>query len=78
MTETTEATELAKLKAKLARLADYGLDTRNIGDGDSNALWNRVDNYRAKPDATLSAEDIRALAEWWAKLHLKKIAAREA
>ena len=61
--------QLADAQATLARLQEYGLVTRDHGDGDANALWNRIDAYRSDPAATLSAEDVRELAEWWAELH---------
>ena len=61
--------QLADAQATLARLQEYGLVTRDHGDGDANALWNRIDAYRSDPAATLSAEDVREMAEWWAELH---------
>ena len=42
---------------------------RNYGDGDAMALWQRIDDFRADPDATLAPDDVRALAEWWSDIH---------
>ena len=61
--------QIAEAQATLARLQEYGLVTREHGDGDANALWDRIDAYRSDKAATLSHEDVRELAEWWAELH---------
>lgn len=61
--------EIERQAATLARIKDYGIDTRNYGDGDAAELWNRVDDYRENPDAELSKEDVREVVEWWAELH---------
>lgn len=61
--------ELARLRDQLNSIHDYGIDTRSFGDGDANAVWNRVDAFRNDPEAVLDPEDVRELAEWWAELH---------
>ena len=43
--------------------------TRHYGGGDANALWERIESFRQNPDATLSADDVRELAEWWREIH---------
>ena len=57
--------------AEIERLRTLHADspTRNYGDGDSNSLWNRIEEFRADPDARLSDDDVRELAEWWDALH---------
>jgi len=64
-----QAEQLAAANDTLARLRDYGIHTRNFGDGDASALWDRIDEFRGDEDATLSLDDVRALAEWWTELH---------
>lgn len=60
-------TEVAHLRRKLA-LFDLTSE-RNYGDGDSNALWNRIDDFREGQRKRLSLDDQHELAEWWAELH---------
>ncbi len=57
------------LNAKLARIQEYGIDTRNFGDGDAQALFGIIEAFRADPGATLLPEEVRELVEWWAELH---------
>lgn len=61
--------QLASANETIDRLQEYGIDTKNFGDGDANALWNRVDAFRNDPEAVLVPADVRELAEWWAELH---------
>jgi len=61
--------QLKQANDTLARLRDYGIYTRNFGDGNASALWDRIDEFRGDENATLSDEDVRALAEWWTELH---------
>ena len=61
--------QLAQRDKTIARIHDYGIDTKSFGDGDANAVWNRVDAFRDDPEAVLAPEDVRELAEWWAELH---------
>lgn len=65
---TLEA-EVAKNNEALDRLQEYGLCTKDYGDGDASALWDRIDEFRQDPEASLANEDVRDLAEWWAELH---------
>lgn len=61
--------QLAAASETIDRLQEYGIDTKSYGDGDTNALWNRVDAFRNDPEAVLVPADVRELAEWWAELH---------
>jgi hypothetical protein len=66
-----EQATLDELRDEIERLRTLHADSpnRNYGDGDADSLWNRIEKFRDDPDARLSDEDVRELAEWWNELH---------
>lgn len=69
--------ELAQSQARLAELGSVGVGTRNYGDGNASALWDRIEEFREDSALTLCDEDVRELAEWWAELHTNYLDADE-
>jgi len=69
--------ETAGLQARWDRIFGLRDVARYYGDGDTPALWERIEDFRegregregrAAP-SKLSETDVRELVEWWAEIH---------